>query len=110
LFVAALEECLKTLTKEDRERLELYYARQMKLAEIGRIVGEHESNVSRNLERVRRELRARVEGHLRDKQSLSEAQVQLCVQYAAEDAPIDFRKLFPERDTGKAGEERKGTS
>ncbi len=110
LFVTALEACLASLTKEDRQRLELYYARQMTLAEIGRKVGEHESSVSRNLERVRRELRAAVEAHLRCNQSLSDAETALCLQYAAEDAPIDFRKMFPEQDTGKAGEDRKGTS
>ena len=110
LFVAALQTCLASLAKEDRERLELYYAREMTLAEIGRKLGEHESSVSRNLERVRRELRAAVEDHLRCNQALSEAEALLCVQYAAEDSPIDFRKMFPEKDTGKAGEERKGTS
>jgi RNA polymerase sigma-70 factor len=109
LFVAALEACLASLTKEDRQRLELYYAREMTLAEIGREIGEHESSASRNLERVRRELRAAVEGHLRGKQSLSEAETALCVQYAAEDAPIDFRKMFPKKDEGNAGEGRKGT-
>ncbi len=109
LFVAALEACLKSLTAVDRQRLELYYARQMTLAEIGRKVGEHESSVSRNLERVRRELRAAVEDHLRGKQALSEAETALCMEYAAEDSPIDFRKMFPEKDTGTAGEGRKGT-
>jgi hypothetical protein len=29
------------------------------------------------------------------------------LQYAAEDVPIDFRKLFPEKDAGKHGEQRK---
>lgn len=109
LFVTALEVCLASLTTEERERLELYYARQMTLAEIGRKLGEHESSVSRNLERVRRELRAKVEDHLRRKQGLSEAETGLCLQYAAEEAPIDFRKMFPEKGTGKAGEGRKGT-
>jgi RNA polymerase sigma factor (sigma-70 family) len=35
-FTAALQHCLKLLSPGDRERLELYYALQMKLAEIGR--------------------------------------------------------------------------
>jgi RNA polymerase sigma-70 factor len=109
LFVAALETCLASLPKEDRQRLALYYVREMTLAEIGRSVGEHESSVSRNLERVRRELRVAVEDHLRGNQSLSEAETVLCMQYAADDAPIDFRKMFPEEDTGKAGDKRKGT-
>ncbi len=109
LFTTALEICLGRLEKQDRLRLELYYAKQMKLAEIGRRFGEHESSASRNLERVRCELRATVEQHLRSAFSLSEAEIVLCLQYASEDARIDFRKMFPEKDAGKAGEGRKGT-
>jgi RNA polymerase sigma-70 factor (ECF subfamily) len=96
LFVAALNVCLATLEKQDRLRLELYYARQMTLAEIGEKLGEHESSVSRNLERLRRELRTAVEEHLRMASNLSEAECVLCLQYAAEDA-------------GKTKEGRKGT-
>ncbi len=110
LFVTSLGKCLELLPREDHERMELYYARQIKLAEIGRMLGEHESSVSRNLERVRRELRAAVEDDLRNNQSLSESEIMLCLQYAAEDAPIDFRKMFPEKDERKPGAQRKGTT
>jgi RNA polymerase sigma factor (sigma-70 family) len=95
-FATALQHCLKLLHPSDRERLELYYAQQMKLAEIGRQLGEHESSVSRNLERIRQELRALAEQHLRDAFSLSDAEIQQCFEYAAEDVPIDFRQLFPD--------------
>jgi RNA polymerase sigma factor (sigma-70 family) len=109
LFVGALNVCMSSLEKQDWLRLELYYARQMTLAEIGKKLGEHESSVSRNLERVRRDLRVAVEEHLRVASNLSEAECALCVQYAAEDAPIDFRKMFPGKDAGKVNEGRKGT-
>ncbi len=95
-FTAALQHCLKLLHPGDRERLELYYVRQIKLAEIGRRLGEHESSVSRSLERIRQELRALAEQHLRDAYSLSDAEIQQCFDYAAEDVPIDFRQLFPD--------------
>src|SRR6266851_6416946 len=68
--------------------------------------GEHESSVSRNLERTRRELRQHVERALRKGSSgldgptagagLSDEQIALCFEYAAEDAPIDLDKLLPE--------------
>ena len=109
-FVRALQQSLASLDRGDRRRLELYYARQMTLAEIGREIGEHESSVSRNLERVRRELRMRVEEHLRGEAALSEAEITLCFQYASEDAPIDFRHMFPERQPGKPGIGRKESS
>ncbi len=109
-FVIALDLCVNGLRALDRQRLELYYARQMTLAEIGKKLDEHESSVSRNLERVRGELRTAVEGHLREAFKFSEAECALCLQYAAEDAPIDFRKLFPQRNADPEDEGRKGTS
>jgi RNA polymerase sigma factor (sigma-70 family) len=109
-FVAGLHAALGSLHESDRQRLELYYARQKTLAEIGRQIGEHESSVSRNLERARGELRSLIEGHLRGEPALSPAEIALCFQYAAEDAPIDFRNLFPEKRQGKPGFGRKEPS
>jgi RNA polymerase sigma-70 factor len=106
-FSAALHNCLKALSPADRERLELYYVRQMKLAEIGRQLGEHESSVSRHLERIRQELRALAEHHLREVFSLSDAEIQQCFEYAAEDVPIDFRQLFPDAKPGASQANRK---
>lgn len=110
-FVLALSHCLAGLAPDDRERLELYYAREKTLAEIGRLFGEHESSASRHLERVRRELRAKVEDCLRtgrhlsdgshNTPPLSDAEITLCFQYSTEDSPIDFRQIFPEKRTAK---------
>jgi RNA polymerase sigma-70 factor, ECF subfamily len=103
-FREALGDALASLDARDRSRLQLYYAEDRTLAEIGRVIGEHESSVSRNLERVRKELRATVEGLLRAGSAASngnagaagfdDAQVALSIQYAAEDAAIDLDKLF----------------
>ena len=106
-FSVVLRHCLNLLPPGDRERLELYYVRQMKLAEIGRLLGEHESSVSRNLERIRQELRGLAEQHLRDAFSLSAAEILQCFEYAAEDVPIDFRKLFPDAKPGVSQANRK---
>jgi RNA polymerase sigma factor (sigma-70 family) len=116
LFCVALRSALEGLAPADHRRVCLYYAEDKTLAEIGRLCGEHESSVSRNLERIRRELRAQVEEHLRQdgrgglaagddgaaSTGLSDAQIVLCFQYATEDAPIDFDLLFP-RDGRSAG-------
>jgi RNA polymerase sigma factor (sigma-70 family) len=105
LFHRTLEVALGLLDTRDKERLRLYYAAEQTLAEIGRKLGEHESSVSRNLERTRRELRQHVEQALRKDSSfdgaspaaaLSDAQIALCFEYAAEDSPIDLDKLLPE--------------
>jgi RNA polymerase sigma factor (sigma-70 family) len=106
VFRRTLEIALGLLAPRDKERLRLYYAAEQTLAEIGRKLGEHESSVSRNLDRTRRELRQQVEQALRKGSSsfdgrasvagLSDAQMALCFEYASEDAPIDLDKLLPE--------------
>lgn len=106
-FSEGLKEGLGSLEARDRKRLELYYAKEKTLAEIGREFGEHESSVSRNLERIRRELRAKVETYLRGVGSMSDAEIALCFQYAAEDALIDFRQLFPEKKFPERGTSRR---
>src|SRR5216683_1427752 len=60
-FTRALQEALAILEPAEKERVRLYYAEEKTLAEIGRVLGEHESSVSRHLERVRRDLRRDVE-------------------------------------------------
>jgi RNA polymerase sigma-70 factor len=114
-FREALTTALAALDPRDRTRLELYYAEDRTLAEIGKKIGEHESSVSRNLERVRKELRATVEGVLRSGTApangdplaggLDDAQVALAIQYAAEGAEIDLDRLFeaakPKKPAGR---------
>jgi RNA polymerase sigma-70 factor, ECF subfamily len=107
LFTRTLQTALGLLDPRDKERLRLYYADELTLAEIGRLLGEHESSVSRNLERIRRELRSQVESVLRGgrvaangsqaEPGLSDEEISLCFEYASEDAPIDLDKLLPSR-------------
>jgi RNA polymerase sigma-70 factor len=107
LFTRTLQTALGLLDLRDKQRLRLYYADELTLAEIGRLLGEHESSVSRNLDRVRRELRSQVEAALRNgrvaasgpqaEPGLSDEEISLCFEYASEDAPIDLDKLFPPR-------------
>jgi RNA polymerase sigma factor (sigma-70 family) len=104
-FTGALRAALDRLEPASKERLRLYYAEEKTLAEIGRHFSEHESSVSRHLDRLRRELRADVEEILRQgigsangsptQPGLSDAEIALCFQYSAEDAPIDLEKLLP---------------
>ena len=59
---ARCKPALGLLDPRDKERLRLYYADELTLAEIGRLLGEHESSVSRNLDRdpPRTTLRSRI--------------------------------------------------
>src|SRR5438552_10427802 len=103
LFQTALGAALEKIDLRDRERLRLYYLEERTLAEIGKKLGEHESSVSRNLERIRREMKVNVEERLKKKApgpALGEEQIALCFEYAAEDVPIDLGKLLKPRETG----------
>jgi RNA polymerase sigma factor (sigma-70 family) len=106
LFIRALQAALDRLPPLEKDRLRLYYAEEKTLAEIGRLLGEHESSVSRHLDRVRRDLRQAVEEILRRglvaangspaQPGLSDAEISLCFEYCAENTPIDLEKLLPQ--------------
>jgi RNA polymerase sigma-70 factor (ECF subfamily) len=100
----ALQAAIASLAARERMLLACYYVDQLTLAEIGRTLGEHESTVSRQLERTRRELRERVtqmllrgaparDGHAAAP-SLDEAQVALAFEYALEDWPFDLSRAL----------------
>jgi RNA polymerase sigma factor (sigma-70 family) len=114
LFVRALQTALSSLDARDDQRLRLYYAEEKTLAEIGRQLGEHESSVSRNLDRIRIALRQSVERTLRNgcpaangfaaESGLSDAQISLCLEYAAADASFDLEKLLQRNRPGPVPE------
>jgi RNA polymerase sigma factor (sigma-70 family) len=117
LFTRALQAALERLDSLEKDRLRLYYAEEKTLAEIGRLLGEHESSVSRHLERIRRDLRQSVEEILRcgfvaangsaAQRGLSDAEIALCFEYCAENTPIDLEKLLPRpRAQGPAAAKR----
>lgn len=90
MLQAAVTSALASLEPRDRLRLAYYYSDERTLAEIGRLLGEHEATVSRKLERTRRSVRERVDVALREGEQLSEAQVQVCYEYAREEWPFDL--------------------
>jgi RNA polymerase sigma-70 factor (ECF subfamily) len=98
LLQTVLTAALVGLAARDRLRLAYYYVDDLTLAQIGRILGEHEATVSRKLERVRRELRKNVDGELRNKKRLSEAQVQLCYEYAQQEWPFDLTRVLSTKE------------
>jgi RNA polymerase sigma factor (sigma-70 family) len=117
LFTRALQMALDQLAPPERDRLRLYYSEEKTLAEIGRLLGEHESSVSRHLERVRRDLRQTLEEILRrgfvaangsaSQPGLSDAEIALCFEYSAENSPIDLEKMLPSsRPQGPAAGKR----
>jgi len=90
ILQAALTTALDSLDLRDRLRLAYYYVDDRTLAEIGRLLGEHEATVSRKLERTRQAVRRRVESTLREEKKWTEAQVRLSLEYARDEWPFDL--------------------
>jgi RNA polymerase sigma-70 factor (ECF subfamily) len=111
----ALSAALSGLAPRERMILACYYVDQSTLAEIGRELGEHESTVSRQLDRIRRTLRENVTESLQRGRAapnsngalagLDQAQVDLAFEYALEDWPFDLSRALSKgekaRDTPK---------
>lgn len=103
-FDRALSTALASLTARERMILASYYVDQFTLAEIGRLLREHESTVSRQLERIRRALREGVTQALRREMPASNgrpaepgldvAQVELAFEYAVGDWPFDLSQAL----------------
>jgi RNA polymerase sigma-70 factor len=106
----ALRAALANLTSRERMILACYYTDELTLAEIGRLLGEHESTVSRQLERTRRTLREGVTQMLqRDtpasngrqaEAALDPAQIELAFEYAVEDWPFDLSRALSAAEPG----------
>jgi len=85
IFHRALGAVVAALAPRDRLRLALYYGQDLTLAQIGRITGEHEATVSRQLAKTRRGIRSSVAERLRSGEGLDDAQVEECFAWAVED-------------------------
>lgn len=90
LAQGALAAAIRRLEPADRLRLASYYLQRLTLAQIGRLMGEHEATVSRKLDRIRRDLRSRVERELRETHKLGDAQVTACLDAALDDVGLDL--------------------
>ena len=83
-----------TLEPRDRLRLRCYYAQELTLAQIGRMLNESEATASRHLSRIRREIRATVESELR-RQSMTDTQIAECfASVVADSASLDLAEML----------------
>jgi RNA polymerase sigma factor (sigma-70 family) len=73
-----IPEAIGRLPPRDRLRLAYYYGQDLNLAQIGRALGEHEATVSRNLARVRKEVRVEVERILRERERMGSEEIAQC--------------------------------
>jgi RNA polymerase sigma-70 factor, ECF subfamily len=100
LLMRALRVAVAGLDARDRLRLACYYSQDLTLAQTGRLLGEHEATVSRQLARSRRKIRDAVERHLRDEARLSDAEIAACFDTAVADpGALDVQALFGRKNS-----------
>ncbi len=92
----ALDAALKSLAPRDRMRMAYYYRHDLSLKEIGRVMNEHESTVSRRLARTRDFLKGEIERTLHEGDKLSRDQIRLCYDFAAGDLRLDLSRALPD--------------
>jgi RNA polymerase sigma factor (sigma-70 family) len=99
-----LAAALAALAPRDRLRVSMYYAHNLTLAEIGRLFGDHEATVSRQLSRIRQTLRASMVQRLRDEHGLNESAIDECFRAAMRDSgTLDLAELVGPLPAGKIG-------
>ena len=98
LFQRAMTAAIARLAPRDRLRLSSYYAEDLSLAQIGRLLGEHESTVSRQLAKTRRGIRADVEAELAER-GLTPEEIEDCFESATADAgELDLERMVEAAD------------
>jgi RNA polymerase sigma-70 factor (ECF subfamily) len=94
LVQRALDAAIVALDARDRLRLRLYYGEGLRLAQIGRLLREHEATVSRKLERARRDIRRHIERTLVHDHRLAPEAVRECLEMAAGAPEIDVSRAL----------------
>lgn len=103
---AATDQALAELSSEDRYVLAAYYLDGRTLAEIARVLGLHESSISRRLDRVSTALRKRILAGLRER-GMSHAQATEALDTDVRDLQVDLRARLMQDSGTKAFPGRK---
>jgi RNA polymerase sigma-70 factor, ECF subfamily len=106
-LATATDEALAELSPEDRFTLASYYLDGRTLAEIARLLGLHESSVSRRLDRLATGLRKRILAGLR-MQGMSHAQATEALETDVRDIQLNLRsRLTQDSQTNTFPDSRK---
>ncbi len=90
----ALRIGVSELDAEDRLIMKLYYYDDLKLKDIGAMLGFHEATASRKLVRIQSAIRKSVEKALREKHGWSESEVSKHLAETAEKLGLNLEQMF----------------
>lgn len=104
-LVAATDEVLGLLAAEDRMVLSAYYLDGRTLAEIARILGVHESTISRKVDKLAKSLRKQILAAL-GRLGMSRRQAEEALEMDVRDLAIDIRRTLTQESAGSAFSEK----
>src|SRR3984893_15683873 len=108
----ATDEALAGLSVEDRMILNAYYLDERKLAEIARMLGVHESAISRKVDKLAKPLRKQILGGLM-RRDMSRRQADEALEVDVRDLQLDIRRSLaqekPPQPFSKKREEARAT-
>lgn len=87
----ATDEAIAALSSEDRTILSAYYLDDRTLAEIARMLGVHESTISRKLDKLAKSLRKQILAALQ-RQGMSRRQAEEAMEVDVRDLQVDIRR------------------
>jgi RNA polymerase sigma-70 factor (ECF subfamily) len=103
---AATDEVLGTLPPEDRFVLASYFLDGRTLAEIARILGVHESTISRKLDKLAKSLRKQILASL-GRRGMSRRQAQEALEVDVRDLRVNIRNRLAQETGGPAFSKKK---
>ena len=102
----ATDEALAELPAEDRMVLSAYYLDGRTLAEIARMLGVHESTISRKLDKVAKLLRKQIMAGL-GRQGMSRRQAEEALEADVRDVQVDIRRSLAQESARPAFSEKR---
>lgn len=90
----ALNQAIAELGADDRLLLKMYYYDELKLKEIGQMMGFHEATASRKIVRLQTDIRKAVERILQNQHNWSEEEVKRYLAETASKLGINLEKLM----------------
>ncbi len=102
----ATDEALAALSPEDRVVLSAYYLDGRTLAEIARMLGVHESTISRKIDKLAKSLRKQIVAAL-VRQGMSRRQAEEALEVDVRDLQVDIRRSLAQESSAPAFSEKR---
>jgi RNA polymerase sigma-70 factor, ECF subfamily len=105
---SATDSALAALSSEDRMVLGAYYIDGRTLAEIARMIGVHESTISRKVDKLAKSLRKKILSEMTQR-GMTRRQAEEAMEVDVRDLQVDIRRALTQETRTAAFSDKKGT-